>query len=72
MEQAKVCANHLAMLGFARYQGAHMSTRLKIAGIEMFCAGDLPHAGHAAEDHEACPLHDWQIELASSDVLAWT
>ncbi|QEY63879.1 NAD(P)/FAD-dependent oxidoreductase [Metapseudomonas lalkuanensis] len=72
MEQAKVCANHLAMLGFARYQGARMGTRLKIAGIEMFCAGDLPHATHAAEGHEACPLHDWQIELASNDVLAWT
>ncbi|MNF36556.1 Nitrite reductase [NAD(P)H] [compost metagenome] len=72
MEQAKVCANHLAMLGFARYQGSRTGARLKVAGIEMFSVGDLPHPGEVSGMPGACPLHDWQIELASDDVLAWT
>lgn len=72
MEQAKVCANHLAMLGFARYQGSRTGARLKVAGIEMFSAGDPPHPGEVSGMRGACPLHDWQIELASDDVLAWT
>lgn len=72
MEQAKVCANHLAMLGFARYPGSHTGTRLKVAGIEMFSAGDIPHPGQTHGMPGACPLHEWQIELASDEVLAWT
>lgn len=40
-EQAKVCANHLAQLGFARYQGSVTSTRLKVTGIDLFSAGDF-------------------------------
>ena len=40
-EQAKVCANHLAMLGFARYQGSVTSTKLKVTGIDLFSAGDF-------------------------------
>src|SRR5690606_306328 len=35
-EQAQVCANHLAQLGFARYQGSVLSTRLKVTGVELF------------------------------------
>lgn len=40
-EQARVCANHLAMLGFSRYPGSVTATRLKVTGIELFSAGDF-------------------------------
>jgi nitrite reductase (NADH) large subunit len=40
-EQAKVCANHLAQLGYARYEGSVTATRLKVTGIDMFSAGDF-------------------------------
>ncbi len=40
-EQAKVCANHLAQLGIARYQGSQTSTKLKVTGIDLFSAGDF-------------------------------
>ncbi|MVW75979.1 nitrite reductase large subunit NirB [Pseudomonas xionganensis] len=40
-EQAKVCANHLAQLGFARYQGSVTSTKLKVTGIDLFSAGEF-------------------------------
>lgn len=40
-EQAKVCANHLARHGIARYQGSMTSTKLKVTGIDLFSAGDF-------------------------------
>jgi nitrite reductase (NADH) large subunit len=40
-EQAKVCANHLAQLGFATYKGSVTSTKLKVTGIDLFSAGDF-------------------------------
>ncbi|MCO3690598.1 NAD(P)/FAD-dependent oxidoreductase [Pseudomonas aeruginosa] len=40
-EQAEVCANHLAHLGYARYQGSVTSTKLKVTGIDLFSAGDF-------------------------------
>jgi len=40
-EQAKVCANHLAELGYARYEGSMVSTKLKVTGIDLFSAGDF-------------------------------
>ncbi len=40
-EQARVCANHLAELGFARYGGSVTSTKLKVTGIDLFSAGDF-------------------------------
>ncbi|GFM84210.1 pyridine nucleotide-disulfide oxidoreductase [Pseudomonas cichorii] len=40
-EQARVCANHLAQLGFARYPGSVTSTKLKVTGIDLFSAGDF-------------------------------
>ncbi len=40
-EQAKVCANHLANLGYALYQGSVTSTKLKVTGIDLFSAGDF-------------------------------
>lgn len=38
-EQAKVCANHLAGFGIARYEGSMTSTKLKVTGIDLFSAG---------------------------------
>jgi len=40
-EQARVCANHLAEYGIARYQGSVTSTKLKVTGIDLFSAGDF-------------------------------
>jgi len=40
-EQAKVCANHLAKLGYARYNGSTISAKLKVSGIDLFSAGDF-------------------------------
>ena len=48
-EQAKVCANHLAGLGYARYQGSVTSTKLKVTGIDLFSAGDYL-GGEGCED----------------------
>jgi len=40
-EQAKVCANHLAQLGYSRYEGSVTSTKLKVTGIDLFSAGEF-------------------------------
>ena len=48
-EQAKVCANHLAELGYARYTGSVTSTKLKVTGIDVFSAGDFS-GGDAMEE----------------------
>ncbi|MCW9088740.1 MAG: FAD-dependent oxidoreductase, partial [Gammaproteobacteria bacterium] len=40
-EQARVCANHLAHLGYGRYQGSATATRLKVSGVELFSAGNF-------------------------------
>ena len=40
-EQARVCANHLARMGTARYEGSVTSTKLKVTGIDVFSAGDF-------------------------------
>ncbi|MDT8386587.1 MAG: nitrite reductase large subunit NirB [Thiogranum sp.] len=40
-EQARVCANHLARHGIARYEGSLTSTKLKVTGIDLFSAGDF-------------------------------
>ena len=53
-EQAKVCANHLAMLGTARYQGSVISTKLKVTGIDLFSAGDFM----GGDDTETITLSD--------------
>jgi nitrite reductase (NADH) large subunit len=53
-EQAKVCANHLAQLGFARYNGSVTSTKLKVTGIDLFSAGDFM----GAEGTHSVTLHD--------------
>ncbi len=53
-EQAKVCANHLAHLGIARYEGSVTSTKLKVTGIDLFSAGEF----HGDEDTEELVLQD--------------
>ncbi|KRT55225.1 assimilatory nitrite reductase (NAD(P)H) large subunit precursor [endosymbiont of Ridgeia piscesae] len=40
-EQAKVCANHLAQLGYGRYEGSVTSTKLKVTGIDLFSVGEF-------------------------------
>jgi nitrite reductase (NADH) large subunit len=53
-EQAKVCANHLAHMGIARYAGSITSTKLKVTGIDLFSAGDF----HGDESTEELVLQD--------------
>ena len=48
-DQAKVCSNHLAHLGFSRYQGSVTSTKLKVTGIDLFSAGNF-HGDDNTED----------------------
>ena len=40
-EQARICANHLAELGYARYAGSQVATKLKVTGIDLFSAGNF-------------------------------
>lgn len=53
-EQARVCAIHLAELGVSRYRGTLPATQLKVAGIELYSAGDFG----TAEGTEALVLQD--------------
>ena len=48
-EMAKVCANHLAKLGYGRYEGSITSTQLKVSGIKLFTAGDINSNGSTEE-----------------------
>ncbi len=48
-EQAKVCANHLAEYGIARYEGSMVSTKLKVTGIDLFSAGQLKGGPNSEE-----------------------
>ncbi|HEV2270125.1 MAG TPA: nitrite reductase small subunit NirD [Steroidobacteraceae bacterium] len=40
-EQARVCAAHLAEVGVRRYRGSLTATQLKVAGIEVYSAGEV-------------------------------
>ena len=53
-DMGKVCANHLARMGIARYQGSVTSTKLKVTGIDLFSAGDFT----GNEKTEEIVLHD--------------
>ena len=53
-EQARVAANHLAHLGYARYTGSVTSTKLKVTGIDLFSAGNFNETG----DDEVVILQD--------------
>jgi nitrite reductase (NADH) large subunit len=48
IEQAMVCARHLAELGTRRYAGSMQATQLKVTGIEVYSAGDI-QGGAGAE-----------------------
>lgn len=52
-DQARVCANHLAEVGFARYVQKPEATQLKITGIHAFSAGDF-----LGQDGDECLI--WQ------------
>ena len=41
LEQARVCASHLAGFGHLRYTGSVVSTSLKVTGIELFSGGNF-------------------------------
>lgn len=43
-EQARVCANHLAEMGIARYVQTATATSLKVSGVSLFSAGDFSDA----------------------------
>jgi nitrite reductase (NADH) large subunit len=53
-DQAKVCANHLAHMGIARYEGSVTSTKLKVTGIDLFSAGEF----NEGEGDETLVLQD--------------
>ncbi|MFV1998104.1 MAG: nitrite reductase large subunit NirB [Acidiferrobacterales bacterium] len=53
-EQARVCANHLAKLGYGKYEGSMVSTKLKVTGIDLFSAGDFT----SSEDTEEVVMRD--------------
>ncbi|MDE2309929.1 MAG: NAD(P)/FAD-dependent oxidoreductase, partial [Betaproteobacteria bacterium] len=53
-DMGKVCANHLARMGIARYQGSVTSTKLKVTGIDLFSAGDFTGSAQT----EDIVLHD--------------
>jgi len=53
-EQARVCAAHLAEVGVRRYRGSLTATQLKVAGIEVYSAGDLSES----EGSESLVLRD--------------
>ena len=53
-EQARVCAAHLAEVGVRRYRGSLTATQLKVAGIEVYSAGDVAES----EGSESLVLRD--------------
>jgi len=53
-EQARVCAAHLAEVGVRRFRGSLTATQLKVAGIEVYSAGDLAES----EGSESLVLRD--------------
>ncbi|MCF8151200.1 MAG: nitrite reductase large subunit NirB [Burkholderiaceae bacterium] len=57
-EQAKVCANHLANFGIARYTGSVTSTKLKVTGIDLFSCGDFMGAQGGKGGTDEIVLHD--------------
>lgn len=68
-EQARVCANHLAQLGFARYPGSVTATRLKVTGIELFSAGDFMGAPGTESITLRDPLNGIYKKLVIEDDL---
>ncbi len=48
-DMAKVCANHLAMMGIGRYAGSYTATKLKVTGVDLFSAGNFDGDEHSEE-----------------------
>ncbi len=48
-DMAKVCANHLARMGIAYYQGSVTSTKLKVTGVDLFSAGNFTGSNETNE-----------------------
>ena len=48
-DMAKVCANHLAMMGIGRYAGSFTATKLKVTGVDLFSAGNFEGDEHSEE-----------------------
>ena len=53
-DQARACANQLAEIGHASYEGSLTSTKLKVTGIDVFSAGDFT----GGEDKEEIVFQD--------------
>ena len=64
-DQAKVCANHLAEIGFMSYGGSSVSTKLKVTGIDLFSAGDF----QGGDDTEELLFHDEKRGIYKKIVL---
>ncbi len=64
-EQAKVCANHLAQLGYGRYEGSVTSTKLKVTGIDLFSAGNF----EGGEDTDEITFQDPASKVYKKIVL---
>jgi NAD(P)H-dependent nitrite reductase large subunit/NAD(P)H-dependent nitrite reductase small subunit len=58
-EQARVCAAHLAEVGVRRYRGSLTATQLKVAGIEVYSAGDLSES----EGGESLVMRDHRLGI---------
>src|SRR3546814_10668092 len=54
--QAHVCATQLAERGHTRYRGSLLATQLKVAGIEVFSAGEFD----SADGCDNLVMHDAQ------------
>ncbi len=52
-EQARVCANHLAGMGYSRFLSHATATTIKIQGIDLYSAGEF-----LGEDRESLIFHD--------------
>ncbi len=48
-EMAKACATHLAESGIGRFQGAVLSTKLKVTGVDVFSIGNFQGGPEADE-----------------------
>lgn len=64
-EQARVCANHLAEMGIARYIQKAQATQLKITGIQAFSAGEFEETGQ----QDIITFFDEQLGLYKKLVL---
>lgn len=60
-EQAKVCANHLAELGFKAYTTKPTGTKLKVSGLDVYSAGVIDQ-DTAASDNTDTPYEYLQYE----------